>query len=401
MTMSDSKTLTNPRPILTSDLSDHARSSNICGTWAPQFDAVYETFVRNFTEQGELGACIALYQDGKPVIDLWGGFIDREKTLPWQRKTIANVQSTVKALYAFIIHTLVDEGRVDLDAPVADYWKSFGQAGKAKITVRQLVSHHAGLIYLDHAPPGSGRNPEVLKAAIEKQKPEWPPGTKGAYHSSTIMPLLDFFVEEVTGQDMNTLFRERVTIPLDIEVFPQLQSSELALASPAFIHPDHPTFKAIRDPDNKIGRAWRFLLPAKPGPPPSVQMPYPGAPYASARGFARFAGALALGGKVDGVRIMSPQQVAEMGKEQWEEQQEGLTDRHFRMAAGFFMGTDFAYMGQNRSTFGAPGGGGQLFFVDPHARLGFGYLCNRGYPSSDLGARCRALVDAIYSSISQ
>ena len=99
------------------------------------------------------------------------------------------------------------------------------------------------------------------------------------------------------------------------------------------------------------------------------------------------------------MRILSGEQVEELRVEQWEEQRGGLTDRHFRMAQGFFMSTDYAYFGPNPRTFGGPGAGGQVFFVDPDARLGFGYLCNLGYPRVDLGARCRAVIDAVYASL--
>src|SRR5215472_8148927 len=115
------------------------------GFCAPGFERVREEFARNFAERGDIGACAAVTLGGEPVVDLWGGWADAEQSRPWQRDTIAPVWSIGKAVSAICLLRLADEGRVELEAPVARYWPEFAQAGKATITLRMLLSHQAGL----------------------------------------------------------------------------------------------------------------------------------------------------------------------------------------------------------------------------------------------------------------
>lgn len=376
-------------------MSASQKDPAVQGYCHPRFEGMRKAFIDNFAERGELGACAALYLDGKPVVDLWGGSFDREGLRPWPKTGAAHTQSAIKALYALAIHTLVDRGELSLDKPVASYWKGFEQAGKESITVRQLVSHHAGLVYLDHAARGSGKDMAAVKKAFELQAPEWPPGTQGAYHSATIVPLFTIFVREATGRNIADVLREAVCKPLGLEIYPSARAEELADAAPLQVDMSQPTMRAVLDEKTNLGRAWRFM-----DPPPMVATTPPkvGNNYATARAFARLSAALANGGELDGVRIASEAAVAEMSKLQWD-QICGLTGRGMRMAEGFFMTSKDAYLGPEKSTFGGVGAGGVLFFADPVRKLGFGYLPNLGYPASDLGPRCRALVDAAYAAL--
>ena len=116
----------------------------IHGTCEPQFRRVQEAFVQHM-ETGALGASVAVTVDNQPVVDLWAGERDRQRTNPWGRNTLANVFSTTKGMTALCAHMLVDRGQLDLDAPVAQYWPEFAAAGKGRIPVRWLLSHRAGL----------------------------------------------------------------------------------------------------------------------------------------------------------------------------------------------------------------------------------------------------------------
>src|SRR6266851_7241919 len=115
------------------------------GSCDPRFGGVKAAFAENFALRHEYGAAVAITIDGKPVVDLWGGHADKARTLPWTRDTIVNVFSTTKGLTAICAHRLIDQGRIELDAPVASYWPEFAQKGKAQIPVRQLLNHRAGL----------------------------------------------------------------------------------------------------------------------------------------------------------------------------------------------------------------------------------------------------------------
>ena len=154
----------------------------INGVCDPRYAAVRREFERNFRERGEIGAAVCVYENGKKVVDLWGGYKDVARTVPWDEDTIVIMNSVAKSMCALSTHILIDRGLVGFDAPVAEYWPEFAQAGKSGVLVRHVLSHTCGVIFCDHAPPGSWFDWDVHIRAIEKQEPAWKPGTKGAYN---------------------------------------------------------------------------------------------------------------------------------------------------------------------------------------------------------------------------
>ena len=116
----------------------------IKGFVAPGFEKVKETFSAAWDDY-EVGACCSVVYNGKTVVDIWGGWLDTEFSAPWQEDTLINVYSTTKGMGSLAMAMLADEGKIDYEAKVGDYWPEFGQAGKSDITVAQLLSHQAGL----------------------------------------------------------------------------------------------------------------------------------------------------------------------------------------------------------------------------------------------------------------
>ena len=124
---------------------------SIAGRVAPGFEPVADAFAENFTAHQEVGAACALYHQGHPVVDLWGGLADRDSGRSWQEDTICLVFSAAKGPTATCILQLVEAGQLDIDLPVAHYWPAFGCNGKEAITTRQVLSHQAGLAAVDGA----------------------------------------------------------------------------------------------------------------------------------------------------------------------------------------------------------------------------------------------------------
>src|SRR6516165_8534815 len=118
---------------------------SINGTCDMRFERVREAFAENFEKRSDVGAAVAVTVDGRPVVDLWGGYMDNGRTRPWTRDTIVNVYSATKGFAATCVNRLADEGLIDLDAPVASYWPEFAQSGKEHLPVRFILSHRAGL----------------------------------------------------------------------------------------------------------------------------------------------------------------------------------------------------------------------------------------------------------------
>src|SRR5438128_4114441 len=115
------------------------------GTCSDRFDPLRELFAAKLESGEDLGASFAVNIDGEMVVDLWGGWADEARTVPWTENTITNVFSTTKTMTALAALALVDRGELDLDANVAAYWPEFAARGKGGIKVRQLLSHTSGV----------------------------------------------------------------------------------------------------------------------------------------------------------------------------------------------------------------------------------------------------------------
>src|SRR5262245_51175428 len=124
-------------------MNDHA--TPLGGRCSARFDALRELFVAKLESREDLGASVNLNIDGEMVVDLWGGWADDARTVPWTEHTIANVFSTTKTMTALAALVLVDRGELDLDAAVATYWPEFAARGKAAVKVRHLLSHTSGV----------------------------------------------------------------------------------------------------------------------------------------------------------------------------------------------------------------------------------------------------------------
>src|SRR5262245_40758050 len=187
----------------------------IDGQCDPRFAAVRDTFAAAFEAGREVGASFAATVDGRPVVDLWGGFADAARTRPWQRDTIVNVFSTTKAMTALVAHMLADRGALDLDAPVTRYWPEFAAAGKESIPVHYLLSHRSGLAALRAQLPVEALwDWRRMTDALAAQAPWWEPGSASGYHAMTYGYLVGEVVRRAAGTTVGAFFRDEVATPL-------------------------------------------------------------------------------------------------------------------------------------------------------------------------------------------
>ena len=380
------------------------------GNCEPRFERVKAAFAENFEKRNEYGAAVAVTLDGKPVVDLWAGYTDKARTEPWGRDTIANVFSTTKGMTAICAHRLVDQGKLDLDAPVATYWPEFAQAGKDKMPVRMLLNHQAGLPAIRRKLHDADMYDwDTMVTALAAQEPWWVPGTRHGYHALTIGFLVGEVVRRITGKSLGAYFRDEIAKPLGLDCHIGLDERDdsrcaTMLASPppppgqvnlfeyAQQHPDSVTAYAFNNPATamKLGavnsRAWRGAeVPAANG-------------HSNARALARLYGALARGGELDGVRVLSPEGIVRSYTEESFGMDEVLLITT-RFTTGFMLTKPDDPFGPGLHTFGHPGAGGSLGFADPDSRIGFGYVMNKMGPYIVVDPRTRALIDALYASI--
>src|SRR6476469_6627550 len=165
-------------------------------------------------DDGDAGGSVAVFVDGEPVVDVWGGSAYAGRTTPWQRDTIANVHSVTKTMTALCALILADRGDLDLDAPVARYWPEFAAAGKQqKVLVRHLLSHTAGLPDWD-GPIADLYDWPAATARLAAQAPPWEPGSAAGYHSRTQGFLVGEVVRRIAGRSLGEFFAEEVAGPL-------------------------------------------------------------------------------------------------------------------------------------------------------------------------------------------
>ena len=388
-----------------------ARDVRIEGYVAPGFEPVRDAFAANFAEHGEVGAAVCVLQGGAPVVDLWGGWADPATRRPWLENTLAIVFSTTKGITAACIARLVERGALELDAPVARYWPEFAANGKSRISVRDVMTHRAGLplvegsFTLEQAAAG-----DPLAAALERQAPMWPPGSRHGYHARTYGWILAELVRRVCGERFGAVLTKEICAPLGIERdlfvgLPAEQDARVARTLPApeptseharelrlrFMRPDTLMGQVLSGPSGLFdyGEMWNTRLLR------GAQMPSSNG-IATARALARVYAAL-VGDGVDGVRLLAPATVEDFRAPQVEG-----ADAVLMLPTRF--GTGFALppmLGAEcpPACFGHPGAGGSLAFADPEGRLSFAYAMNQLHFGLTQDPRAGGLVAALYASL--
>jgi CubicO group peptidase (beta-lactamase class C family) len=304
------------------------------------------------------------------------------------------MNSVAKSMCALCTHVLIDRGLVDFDAPVSRYWPGFAAAGKARVLVRHVLSHTCGVIYCDHAPPGSWFDWNAHIRALEQQAPAWEPGTRGAYNSINIGYILGEIVRRVTGKTVGTFLREEVAGKLGADYHIGLRPDEIARVSDMHRNPKNGFFRIASDDTTPLGRAFRSA--PKMGyfqncrEIRELEVASFGG-HGSARAMARIYAMLAGNGIIDGVRILSANAVERAARLVWEDDCI-MTQRRIRMGYGFMHNEpDTVPMGENMKAFGHTGTGGAFAWCDRDRNLSFAYCTNFQREGPGIGARGAAL----------
>jgi CubicO group peptidase (beta-lactamase class C family) len=381
----------------------------IHGSFDPRFRPVVDAFLENFREEDEIGASASVVLDGDTVIDLWGGFRNGDRTLPWERGTTVCMMSVAKGVTGIAFNMLVDRGLIDIDAPVARYWPEFAQNGKAEIPVRWILDHRAAIPVLttEKLWPGAMFDREAYVKALAVQEPLWEPGTQAAYHVHNQGFLLGEIMRRVTGMTIGPFLRAEVAGPLHAEYYIGAMSEE-EQSHVAEVMPNMEArlfaAKEAEDPNSLRGlafqqnpqKSWYDTMNSREWRESEIAS---GNGHGNGRGVARIYGAAVRDEGIDGVKLLSRRGLEAMITEQ-HNQTELLQERPYHQALGVLLNTPVAvYMGPNPRAFGHHGLGGSIGFGDPDARLGFSYACNKMHAVGTNGPRARRLIDALYSVI--
>jgi CubicO group peptidase (beta-lactamase class C family) len=357
------------------------------------------------------GAALCVYHHGECVADLWGGHRDEERR-PWQRDTMSPSFSTTKGVASTVAHVLVDRGLLDYDARVADYWPEFAKNGKSGITVRHVLAHQSGLYHIRRMVDRADRMLDwrYMVRAIERATPVHPPGARTGYHGFTYGFLVGELVQRVTGQPLPGLVRSTIAEPLGLD--------GLYIGTP--VDELHRTAKLIWPRRGMLGLGGRLLRWQGPligdvlagsaalaqraldltrieldlpsildalvprglsafdfGAEETLRVPIPAANGVfTARSLARMYAALACGGTLDGVRLLSPATLAKATQVQPAPGKRVVVPFNMHWRLGYH--GIFTTQGVPREAFGHFGFGGSGAWADPRRELAVAFVVNSG-----------------------
>ena len=347
-------------------------------------DQVRELFERNLADGTDLGAAFCVTADDRVVVDLYGGFADQARTRPWQADTIVGVYSTTKTMAALTALLVADRGELDFAAPVARYWPEFAAAGKAEVTVAQVMSHSSGLCgWREPLTADDVYDWEKMTALLAAQEPYWRPGTASGYHALSQGYLIGEVIRRITGRTLGTVFREEIAGPLGADFHIGLQATE-----------DHRVADLIPPdggPPQGTAELWDVVADNPPMDPlmtrtrrwRGAEIPAGGG-IGNARAVAAILAILANGGESQGRRFLSGAGC----RRALEEQVAGVDlvlGVPMRFGLGFALGAGIM---PNVNTIFWGGYGGSLAIADLDARTTIAYTPNRmaGGPAGDLRA---------------
>ena len=367
------------------------------GSVAPGFERVAEAFALNFEDGAELGASFAAIVDGAVVAELWGGYADRRKSRLWDADTLTPVYSTTKAIAALVLAQLVDQGKLDYDAPVASVWPEFGANGKAEITVAQALSHQAGLCgFKEPIDPALWLDPPALAAALAPLAPLWPPGTASGYHPLTWGYIAGEIALRASGRTLGTILSEDICDPHGIDFWIGLPDEEHGRCAEVQKPKTAPQLGEITElkriafltkwaaPD-RGGALWRRIeIPSANG-------------HGTALSVAQLYGVYANGGALDGATIVGADAFGALTKIRVDDDDLVLPAR-VQFAAGPMRNGAGLY-GPNPNTLAHSGWGGSMGLGDPDRRLSAGYVMNRQDHHLQGDPRARRLIAALYACL--
>jgi CubicO group peptidase (beta-lactamase class C family) len=373
------------------------------GVCDARFAPVVETLQARLEADDELGAAIAVVMDGEPVVDVWGGWADAERTTPWTQDTITNVWSSTKTVLSLAALMLVDRGELDVHAKVAKYWPEFGANGKEDIEVRHLLGHTSGV--------SAWEQPVVVKdlydwerstAMLAAQAPWWEPGTASGYHALNQGHLVGEVMRRITGQKPGEFVASEIAGPLDADFhigIDPIHDGRIANVVPppplardfAALDPDSVVVKTLTGPAPAATDSWtdewrRADIASANG-------------HGNARSLAGIGSAVSHGGVAGDVRLLSPRTIDMI----FELQSDGIdlvTGQQMRYGIGYGLPTPsvIPYIPERRICFwGGWGGSMVVNDLDHHATIA--YVMNRMQPGLIGSENTRAYLTAFFTAL--
>ncbi|NUP12738.1 MAG: beta-lactamase family protein [Polyangiaceae bacterium] len=394
------------------------------GGFEDGYEPLARRFAANLDERAELGAAIAVYRRGVCVAHLWGGRANVETGEPWGPDSRIVVFSVTKGFVAMALHLAAVRGCFEWDAPVGDIWPELRAAGKEAITFRQLFNHRGGLAAIDEPLTleqcMSPNARELVRGALERQRPAWQPGTNQGYHALSFGLYAREVFERITGEPIGEFLRREIFEPLRSDARLGARSYEdgriAALYPPSAAIRIGGMFGALAMGASNEARVMRSILERKSLTRRSFANPSSGReglvayngvaarraelPWASATssadGIARAYLPFSMGGEVAGKRFFDEKTLEPIYQRQSWSERDLVLQRPLGWSQGFLK-EDVDVFSPNPESFGHAGLGGALGWCDPVAGVTVGYCMNR-LDWRVRSPRALSLMRALYAS---
>jgi len=377
--------------------------AELSGTCDARFGAVREALERNIDSGEEVGASIVVDLDGEIAVDLWGGFRDEAGTQPWTRDTITNVWSTTKTVTSLAALMLVERGQLDVDAPVAAYWPEFAANGKQDVLVRHVMSHTSGVSGLDQpAVPEDLYDWEKSTARFAAQAPWWTPGAASGYHALNFGHLIGEVLRRITGSSLRQFVADEIAGPLGADFQIGAAESDWERIADVIPPPPLPFDLAALGPDSLVVKTFTGpAVEASEANTPAWRRADIGAAngHGNARSVARILSALPRGGAVDGVRLLSPDTIGLVFREQayGVDQVLGVPMR-FGIGYGLPVPETIPYIPEGKICYWG-GWGGSMIVMDLDRGMTIAYMMNKMAPGIIGSPRAEEYSRAIYDAL--
>ena len=363
----------------------------INGYCEEKYIPVKKIFEDYFLKQEEIGASFAIYKEGKPLIDLWGGFKknDDEK---WEENTIVNVFSATKGIYEIIVSILIDQNILDLEKYVSYYWDAFKKNNKNQIKLKHILSHQSGLYrFKEKITQRDLLDWNKIISILENQDPDHKAGEKTYYHAKTHGFLIGEIIRRTTKKSLGQLLNEIISKKLGLDFYigtPQDQISNIANLYQNTIEKNNSLdFNAFNNPEHDINfyntKDWQTAqVPAMNG-------------HGNARSIAKIYDVIVNDLILDKKNLLSQKSLKKCLKESSNRIDQSLklpirwTDIGLILRGGWLFG-------KNKESFGHNGWGGSVGFADPNLGIGISYTTNKIYSTITPDTRVSYLLKKFY-----
>jgi len=366
----------------------------INGYCEEKYSSVKKIFESYFIKQEEIGASFAIYKEGKPLIDLWGGFKNKNDK-KWQENTIVNIFSATKGIYEIIICMLIDQKILGLEKSVSYYWEAFKKSDKREIKLKHILSHQSGLYrFKKKIALEDLLNWNKIINILENQEPDHSCGEKTYYHAKTHGFLIGEIVKKITRRSLGELVSELFSKKLGLDFF--IGTPKNQLQNIAFLYEEKAKnnatseFNAFNNPEHEINfynkESWQTAeVPSMNG-------------HGNARSIAKiydiFVNDLILEKNI----LLSKSSIKKCLTETTNRIDQSLMLPIRWSEVGLILRGGWLF-GKNKESFGHNGWGGSLGFADPVLGIGISYTTNKINGSMESNQRVLKLLKEFYNII--